>query len=161
VAKKYRTFIKVESIGEDSSLARIVARSRILADEDYVHPDRPIRLDEDDCKKAIEMGLEKHACLYDFSTGKVVHKPVITLNVKKPTAMADGEDSIIIKLEGVPDDYGFVRVLVGDVDVQMDPNEELEIAHDTPEWVWVKVEEPLLHCEPVHVIFRSEVLDEN
>jgi hypothetical protein len=160
VPKKYRTFIKVESIG-DSHLARIVARSRVLADEDYRHPDRPIRLEDDDCRKAIEMGLEKHSCLYDFKKKKIVHKAVVVLNAVKPAAMADGEDVAIIKIEGVPAEYELVNIKIGDLTLQMDPKEDLEIVHDTAEWVWVSLEEPMLFCEPAHIVFNSEVLDES
>lgn len=153
--KKYRTFIATDKNGV------IVGRYMALAEEGEIpNPDRPIEVThEDDLIALRNRGHKK--CLWDARSQRVVSKPEVVFSIRDTNVKkADGEDTIVVDILGVPETVETIKVQVGDQIAEVDPSEPLEINSNVDQNVWISLREHCLFAESKHVRFREELDEE-
>lgn len=98
------------------------------------------------------LAVQREPWRWRFSEGRLVRKPEIVLALEDPRPIAgDGQDVARIHVRGAPEGVEKVRVRVGTNEVLVPVDEPLEISASLAGAVRVRLEEPLLHAEPVVV----------
>jgi hypothetical protein len=98
------------------------------------------------------LAVQREPWRFRFDRGRLVRKPELVLALEDPRPIAgDGQDVARIHVIGAPEGVEKVRVRVGTNEVLVPVDEPLEISASLAGTVRVRLEEPLLHAEPVIV----------
>lgn len=116
----------------------------------------------EDHSKISELSIENRK--FRFKEGKLVEKPVCRVKTDKTTLVADGKDTVTIRVEG-NSDTGKVRLRIGSQLIEAPVEEDIEVSHVLDENILIRVEDDNVFTphksKTVLALAPSEDLDES